>query len=145
MINQNKPNENNSTSSDIPKIKPKENWVPQKNRYTINTFTEAVNNDVEKLFKHKLNLSRNNLSKHEKNIISEFSKREDLVFTKADKRGASVILDVEGYKKINKELKDGNYYKKSAMIQHRNILKSSTTQLKHFIVNRFYQKICLIF
>ena len=141
MKNQNKPNENNSTSSDIPK----ENWVPQKNRYTINTFTEAVNNDVEKLFKHKLNLSRNNLSKHEKNIISEFSKREDLVFTKADKRGASVILDVEGYKKINKELKDGNYYKKSAIIQHRNILKSSTTQLKHFIVNRFYQKICLIF
>ena len=145
MKNQNKPNENNSTTSDIPKIKPKETWVPQKNRYTINTFTEAVNNNVEKLFKHKLNLSRNNLSKHEKNIISEFSKREDLVFTKADKRGASVILDVEGYKKINKELKDGNYYKRSGMIQHRNILKSSTTQLKHFIVNRFYQKISLIF
>ena len=45
--------------------------------------------------------------------MSEFSKREDLVFTKADKGGATVILDIEDYiQKANKELKDENYYKR---------------------------------
>ena len=73
----------------------------------MNTFIEALNNDVDELFKHKQTLPRNNISQHEKNIISGFSKREDLVFTKADKGGATVILDVEDYvEKANKELKD---------------------------------------
>ena len=49
----------------------------------------------------------------EKNIISEFSKREDFIFTKADKGGAIVILDVEDYiDQTNKKLKDENYYKR---------------------------------
>ena len=79
----------------------------------MNTFIEALNNDVDELFKHKQTLPRNNISQHEKNIISGFSKREDLVFTKADKGGATVILDVEDYvEKANKELKDNIYYKK---------------------------------
>ena len=79
----------------------------------MNTFIEALNNDVDELFKHKQTLPRNNISQHEKNIISGFSKREDLVFTKADKGGATVILDVEDYvEKANKELKDKIYYKK---------------------------------
>ena len=99
MKNQNKPNENNGTYSDIPNTKPTATWVPPKNHCTIYTFTEAVNINVGKLFKHKLNLSRNNISEHEKNIIIEFSKREVLVFTKADKGGASVILDVEVHQK----------------------------------------------
>ena len=47
------------------------------------------------------------------NIISEFSKREDLVFTLAGKGGATVILHVKDYiEKANKELKDENYYKR---------------------------------
>ena len=45
--------------------------------------------------------------------MSEFSKREDLVFTKADKGEATVILDVEDQiEKANKQLKDENYYKR---------------------------------
>ena len=63
--------------------------------------------------KNKQTLPSNNISQHEKNIISAFSKREDLVFTKADKGGATVILDVEDYiERANKELKDDNYYRK---------------------------------
>ena len=59
---------------------------------------------------------------HEKNIISEFSKEEDLVLANACKRGATVTLDTEDYiKKVNQELKDENYTKKSGMIQHRNM------------------------
>ena len=85
----------------------------QKKHHTMNTFIEALNNDVDELFKHKQTLPRNNISQHEKNIISGFSKREDLVFTKADKGGATVMLDVEDYvEKANKELKDKIYYKK---------------------------------
>ena len=81
LKNQNKPNENNSTPSDIPNIKFKSTWEPPKNHHTINTFIEALNNDVDELFKHKQTLPRNNISQHEKNITSEFSQRKDLVFT----------------------------------------------------------------
>ena len=85
---------------------------PQKITTPLNTFIEALNNDVDELFKHKQALPLNNISQHEKNIISEFSKR-DLVFTKAAKEGATVILDAEDYiEKTNKELKDESYYKK---------------------------------
>ena len=46
-------------------------------------------------------------------IINKISKRDDLVFTKAGKGGATVILDVEKYiEKANKELNNENYYKK---------------------------------
>ena len=86
---------------------------PKKNHHTIHTFMEALSNDVDELFKHKQTLPRNNISQREKSIISEFSKQEDLVFTKADKGGATVILHVEDYiEKANKELKDENYYKR---------------------------------
>ena len=101
-------------SSDIPNIKPKSTLERPQKYHTINTFIEALNNDVDELFKHKQTLPRNNISQHEKNIINQFSKREDLVFTKADKRGATVILDIEDYiENANKKLKDGIYYKKN--------------------------------
>ena len=74
LKNQHKPNENNSKSSDIPNIKPKPTWEPPKNYHTINTFIEALNNDVDELFEHRQTLPRNNISQHEKNIISGFSK-----------------------------------------------------------------------
>ena len=64
---QNKPNKNNSASSDIPNMKPKSTWEPQKNHNTIiNTFIEALNNDVDEFFKHKQTLPRKNISQHEK-------------------------------------------------------------------------------
>ena len=74
MKNQNKSNENNSTISDIPNIKLKSTWEPPKNHHTINMFIEALNNDVDELFKHKQTLPHNNISQDEHNIISEFSK-----------------------------------------------------------------------
>ena len=50
------------------------------------------------------------ISKAEKTIINEFSKRDDLVFAKVDKGEATVILDVKNYrrskqwKKLNHDL-----------------------------------------
>ena len=53
------------------------------------------------------------ITKREKSIISDSSKREDLGFTKSVKGGATVILNVEDYvEKANKELEDENYYKR---------------------------------
>ena len=42
----------------------------------------------------------------------EFFNRDDLVFTKADKGGAAIILDVENYIQKAKELNNENYQKK---------------------------------
>ena len=123
-----------STPSDIPNTKPKSTWEPKKKHHTINSFIEALNNDVDEIFKHKQTLPRNNISQHEKNIISEFSKREDLVFTKADKGGAIVILDLEDYiEKANKELKDEIYYKKISYDPTHNYMKivSETIEIFH--------------
>ena len=58
-------------------------------------------------------LTFTNFSKAEKTIINEFLKRDDLVFTKVDKGGATVKLVVENYiEKENKELNNENYHKK---------------------------------
>ena len=60
----------------------------------------ALNNDVDK---HKQTLPGNNMSQHEKNIISKFPKWEDLVFSQADKGRPAIILYAEDYiEKANK-------------------------------------------
>ena len=114
MKNQNKFSKNDNAFSDILNIKSKSTWKLPKNYHTINTFIEAINNDVDKLLKQKKTLPPNNISQHEKKIISEFSKQIDLVFTKADKGGTIVVIYVGDYiEKYKKEVKDENYYKKS--------------------------------
>ena len=56
-------------------------------------------------------LPKNNLTDTDKNAIKYFSKRNDLVLTKADKGGATVILDVKDYiAKANEQLQD--FYQK---------------------------------
>ena len=119
LKNQSKLNAN-SVSSGIPNIKPKSTWEPPKNHHIINRFIEALNNDLDELFKHKQTLLHNNIAQHENNIIREFSKRQDIVFTKADKQGATAILYVEDcIEKANKKMKGGNYYKKTHKHENR--------------------------
>ena len=55
------------------------------------------------------------MSKAEKTIINEFSKRDNSFFIKLDKGGTVVMLDVENFiakKKKKKELNNEDYYKK---------------------------------
>ena len=52
-------------------MKPKSTCELQKNHHIIKTFIEARNNDVDELFEHKQTLVSNNISQHEKNIISK--------------------------------------------------------------------------
>ena len=103
MKNQDKPNKNNSTASDIPNIKPRLIWEPEKITRYYEQWTQSYDL-LDELFKHKQTFPCITISEHEKNIITEFSNQEDLVFKKADKRVATVILDVEDYiEKANKQ------------------------------------------
>ena len=56
---------------------------------------------------------RNNLSKGEIEALNELQLREDLIFTKADKGGALVIMDVQDYiQEAERQLSDKKTYKK---------------------------------
>ena len=62
---------------------------------------------------YKNKLPKNNLTDTNKNAIEHFSKRNNLVIMKADKGGATVILDVKDYfAKTNKQLQ-GNFLSKT--------------------------------
>ena len=97
-----------------PNIKCKTIWEPKKNHHTVETFIEAVNKDIAERFSHKKKLpNNNNLTDINKNAIEYFSKRNDLVITKAQKGGATVILDVTDYiAKVNELLQDNSFYRK---------------------------------
>ena len=86
--------------SDILNIKGKSNWKTQKDHDTIKSFIEAVDRHTEDILEHKQALPQNNISK-------------DLVFTKANKVGATVTLDFVNYtEKTSGELNNENYHKK---------------------------------
>ena len=54
-----------------------------------------------------------NLTNKEIEAMEELRKRDDLIFTKADKRGALVIMDVKNYiKEADRQLGDTQFYKK---------------------------------
>ena len=125
--------------SDILNVKSKLNWEPQKN-YTSNTYVEAVDNDMEEILEHKQTLQWNNISNADKTVINEFSKRDDLVFTKADKGGATVILGIKNYiEKANKELNNEYYYKE---LNH-NLIQEHTRIINNTI-ETFQQQLVLL-
>ena len=107
---QDKPNENNSTSSDIPISNlnqlnqpgtppfPPPRPPSKKKSYTINTFIALLDNDVDELFKLKQTFPRSNILQHKKNVASEFFKL----------KVNAAILHAEVYG----ELKDEKYYKR---------------------------------
>ena len=76
-------------------IKCKSNWEPisMKHRW-------GSRKKYRKDFAREEKLPRNNLSKTDKAAINHFTKREGIVITEADKRGASVIIGVEEYVSI---------------------------------------------
>ena len=96
-----------------PNIKSKTNWEPKKNHHTVETFIEAVNKDIVERFSDTKKLPKNNLTDTDKNAIEYFLKRNDLLITKANKGGATVILDVKDYiAKANEQLQDNSFYQK---------------------------------
>ena len=58
-------------------------------------------------------LPRNNNSNAGSSVKNVLSERNDLLFSKADKGGVTIILDVKNYiEKVNEESNYQNYYKK---------------------------------
>ena len=85
----------------------------KENHHTVETFTQTFQNDLEKKEQILKQIPRSNLLKKEKDALKTLSKREDIVITKADKGGAVVIIDVDGYvKEANQQLENTEFYKK---------------------------------
>ena len=96
-------------------------WTPKENHPTVETFTQAFQNDLEK---EKQILK---LSKKEKDALKTLFQREDIIITKADKRSAVVIIDVDAFvKEASQRLDSITFCKK---------LRSDTTELHRTKVN----------
>ena len=86
-------------------------------------------------------LSKNNLTDTDKTAIEYFSKRNDLVITKADKGRATVILDIKDYiAKANEQLQDNSFYQKFNVdpnAKHSDIVNSAIESFrKHYCQTR---------
>ena len=86
-------------------------WTPKYVNHTVETFIAATSKDFEN-FKGK-KLPNDNLNKMEHRALSDLQKREDIIITKADKGGATVIIDVEDYiREANSQLENTEFYEK---------------------------------
>ena len=95
-----------------PFLREKSSWEPKSVHHNIKTYIDAVEKDLEEHNTTK-HLPKCNITKKEKKAIIELSNRNDLIITKADKGGATVILDVQDYiREAQRQLDDENFYKK---------------------------------
>ena len=77
---------------------------------SVETFADTVENSARNILQEKKEFPTNNLSKSNKAAIDYFTKRVNIVLTKADNEGATVIMEVEEYiSKANQQLKDENF------------------------------------
>ena len=59
---------------------------------------------------------KSHLSVQEKEVVKEFASRNDLIITKADKGGATVIQDINSYiQEVTRQRGNSNFYRKSSM------------------------------
>ena len=88
-------------------------WEPSNVHHTVSTFLEKFRNDtIAELNKAKPNPARN-LSAMEQNALDCLKDRSDIIISKADKGGATVIMDVKDYiDEANRQLNDSNFYRK---------------------------------
>ena len=99
--------ENNSNK---PRFKSNSNRLPDKLPSCAKTFITAINHDIKSSKTKKL--PRDNLTKSEREALLNLQKRNDIItdiITKADKRGAVVILNIKDYiDEANTQLNDTN-------------------------------------
>ena len=68
-----------------------------KNHYTIETFIEAADNQINEEIAHIKPPKYSNLSKGEQKALQDLQERDDIVIVNVHKRGAVVIIDVTDY------------------------------------------------
>ena len=105
---------NITTEDQLFKPKTNKKWRPDKNHHTVETYVEATKNALEtEVQNSNKNKYYNNLTKVERKALKELADRNDINITKADKGGAVVIIDVEGYvKEAEHQLSNKDAYKK---------------------------------
>ena len=86
------------------------NWTPKFNHHSVDTFISCVTKELKECKPNPI--PHENLSPKERQTLKELSSRDDIIITKADKGGATVILDVKDYvDEANRQLQDTQYYR----------------------------------
>ena len=88
-------------------------WEPSNTHHTVSTFLEKFKKETILALDKAKPYSSSNLSKQEERDLEDLAKRTDIIICKADKGGATVILDVKDYiREANRQLDDRNFYRK---------------------------------
>ena len=107
---ENENNKNRELNTDGLKPATNSSWLPKKIHHTVQTYIEAVKNDLAQ--EPAKTRTHPNLTKEERKAMDDLSQREDIIISKADKGGAVVIQDVDDYvTEANRQLNDTEYYK----------------------------------
>ena len=110
-------------------------WEPLYTHHTVKTFLEALEKDVNEVQPLTNNVTRCNLSKNERLSLERLKKMDDIIITKADKGGATVILDIEDYiKEAERQLHDTDTYETlegDPTLMYNDIINNAIDKLKN--------------
>ena len=86
--------------------------IPKENHNTVETFTQAFQNDLRKEEENIGQIPHKNLLEKEEDTLQNFYKRDYIIITKADKGGTIIIVDVDDYvQEANQQLDKKEIYK----------------------------------
>ena len=109
------------------------NWTQQFNHHSVDTFISCVTKELKESKPNPI--PHDNLSPKERQTLKELSSRDDIIITKADKGGATVILDVKDYvDEANRQLQDTQYYRQlnyNPTEDHANIICNTLDEMKN--------------
>ena len=104
-------------------------WEPQYTHHTVKTFLEGLERDLDEVQPNTKRVTFHNLSKEERASLKKLQKMDDIIITKADKGGATVILNVKDYiAEAVRQLNDIHSYKNLTVILHLHTTKLSIMQ-----------------
>ena len=109
--------------------------MPKYVDHTVETFVAAIKRDFENSTLKKQ--PKDNLTPGERNTSHDLQMRDDIIITKADKGGATVIWDVKDYlKQAEKQLHNQTYYRKSEICPTEEHTRLTENNLDEFVYNR---------
>ena len=98
----------------------------------MDTFISCVTKELK--LANSNPIPQDNLSTKERKAFKDLSSRDDIIITKADKGGATVIMDVKDYvDEANRQLQDTQYYRKlnyDPTGDHANIIRNTLEEFK---------------
>ena len=114
-------------------------FTPNNIDTTIETFELAVKTDTKE---HNTTVQkRYNLTKEEQKALAHLSKRDDIIITRADKGGATVIWGIEEYlNEVNNHLKNTEFYQELNHDPFEDFKNLITNSLKEMLSNDLIDK-----